>query len=192
MTSTGCQVGFSWLRSPPLVSRHQEIHHLFWLIYWELCHAWEANSLDWVISQIKICVFWVWHQKVTDDLVVNLNVGDTDVVSFLRVLQDLLKHIFQNQVHYSWRLSVSCHRVSFARTCRSICKNTRIEPLEHRVNQMRASFFVNLLGCLLIVKNSIEVISLLPWSMENIWLFALVFTLHFNTVEYNLEMIFQN
>jgi len=100
-----------------------------------------------------------------------------------------MEHVLQDQVHYSRRLSVTCHCVALSRSRGSIGKDTRIEAFEDGVDKMRASFLIYLLSSLLVVEDPVEVIPLLTRSVKHVWLFTLVFTLHLNSVKNNLIQI---
>ena len=94
MGATRGEVCLGALRSPSFVPANKEVHHLLWLIYRELCHARKAHSFDGVVTKLQVSVLRVWHQEVTDHLVIDFDIGDANIICFLCVLQDLLEHVF--------------------------------------------------------------------------------------------------
>ena len=55
---------------------------------------------------------------------------------------------------------------------------------------MGCCLVVHLLGRTILVKDPVEEISLLSASVEDVWLFALIFTFHLNSIEDQKQLVF--
>lgn len=157
--------GFS---SSSFITYLQQIHDLSWLIYIVLVHTSYLDSFDWVVSQVKYCLLAVSYKQVSYDLIVYLYIWHPYLKVFVFVLAHLIKHILQNQVHYSRGFICASHCVSFTWTSSPIRKYTSIVSLNDWIQEAVASAFVNLPGVALLVENTIKEILLLFASVKHV------------------------
>lgn len=186
MGSRWCHVGFGRLSGPSLVAGYKEVHNLSWLLNRVLVDPRQTNALLRVIPKLKVSVLGVWHEQVSDDLVINFNVRYPDVIVVLVISQYLFEKILQYQIHDTWAFIGTCHRKSLTRACGSVGEHASVEALYNGLVEVGACLVIDALGALITRENSIEEVSLFSWSVQDLKLLALVLSFHLIPIHHYL------
>lgn len=122
--------------------------------------AGEASNRDClvgVLSKYQALFAASRHQKVSDSFVVNFQVGQRDLngLFFFQFLY-LLEKLLHRQEDYAWLLRSTCDGVRLAAPSRTVSEHRSIVAVQHTVEQVPRSRFVDIALGRILIEDSIE------------------------------------
>ena len=182
-------VGHGCFRRAPLIANCQHVHDLLRLCHDVFGYASDANTALRVIAQVQVRVLAIWEEQVANDLVVDLHVRhlEADVLVSLRL--DGHEEVFKDEDHDAWLVNVPSHRVSLARTSRTVGENAGVVAVDNGRDKLRARARIDFCSADSPIEDSIKEVPLFARPMQDIGLLVVLFIFHVHFVEDDDELV---